>query len=246
MRAILVPLFVLGLSGCTMFQSNVKGGFTCGAARGTCAPSTEIDDGALHAIDARKADAETPAPAAPSPDEGKPLAASADADAVPGRGALKVVYPAWRDGGGHVHKRTVAYVNVDAPGLVASDGPTPTADHSRDTNLLAIAEAAPDLALVSPSSPAAPGQDGVTGPQPAAAPAQATLADPGPSTSATTTPLSAIQAQVRAILAHAPKPTIRPAAPSPASPASPAPGIPAVPVAPAPATTGGTFPPQAE
>jgi len=243
MRAILVPLLVLGLSGCTMFQSNVKGGFTCGAARGTCAPSTTIDDGALHAIDARKVDAETPAPDASSPDEGKARTVSADTDVVSGRGALKVVYPAWRDGGGHVHKRTVAYVNVDAPGLVASDGPTPTADHSRDTNLLAIAEAAPDLALVSPSSPAAPGQDGVTGPQPAAAAAQATLADPGPSTSATTTPLSAIQAQVRAILAHAPKPTIRPAAPSPASPA---PGIPAVPVAPAPATTGGTFPPQAE
>jgi len=244
MRAILVPLLVLGLSGCTMFQSNVKGGFTCGAARGTCAPSTTIDDGALHAIDARKADAETPAPAAPSPDEDKPRTAWADSDDMPGRGALKVVYPAWRDGSGHVHKRTVAYVNVDAPGLVASDGPTRTTENRSDTNLLAIAESAPDLALVS-ASPAvvAPGPDGVTGPQPAAASAQTTPVDPRPAATTTTTPLGAIEAQVRAILAHAPKPTIKPAAPSPASPA---PNIPAVPVAPAPAITGGTFPPQAE
>jgi hypothetical protein len=40
------------LAGCSLFHSNIKGGFVCSAPRGTCAPSTTIDDSAIHAIDA--------------------------------------------------------------------------------------------------------------------------------------------------------------------------------------------------
>ena len=229
MRYLALPLLALGLSGCAMFQSNVKGGFSCGAARGTCAPSTAIDDGALHAIDAHKSDPDAPTSSTPSSDEAKPRAASVDVDAGPVRGALKVVYPAWRDHSGHVHKRTVAYVNVDAPGLVAADGAPHASDNPAGTNLLAIAEAAPDLALVSPT--------------PALGPAQDASAEPRPAATNTTTPIGAIQAQVRDILAKMPKPTIKATAPTPPSPAQ---GVPVVPAPAIPATTGGTFPPQEE
>lgn len=229
MRRLLLPLLVFGLSGCAMFQSNVKGGFSCGAARGTCAPSTTIDDGALHAIDTHRTDPDSPASTTPSPDEAKPRAVSINADAGPARGALKVVYPTWRDGSGHVHKRTVAYVNVDAPGLVVADGGARAADTAAGSNLLAIAESAPDLTLVSPS--------------PASAPAQSTPVEQQAAATTATTPLGAIQAQVRAILAKAPKPTIKATASTPLPPAQ---GVPLVAGPPIPATTGGTFPPQGE
>lgn len=228
MRYVLLPLLALGLSGCTLFQSNVKGGFVCGAARGTCAPSTTIDDAALRAIDVRKADPDAPATASPEPSASQPrIASSASAGSGPAQGALKVVYPAWRDAGGRVHKRTVAYISVDAPGLVATDGDTRVSENPARTNLLAIAETAPDLALVGPV-PAMP-----TTQTKAAAPQSPAI--PG------ATPIGAIQAQVRDILAKAPKPVI-----STTASASPSPD-PAVPVLPAtPATNGGTFPPQGE
>ena len=229
MRYLVLPLLALGLSSCAMFQSNVKGGFSCGAARGTCAPSTAIDDGAIHAIDTHKADTDAPSRTEPSPDDPKPRAASADADSVSGRGALKVVYPAWRDGSGHVHKRTVAYVNVDAPGLVAAVGAPHASDNPTGTNLLAIAEAAPDLTLVSPTPALAPAHDAPVEPR--------VPASNGP------TPIGAIQAQVRDILAKAPKPTIKATAPTPLSPAQ---DVQAVSARALPATTGGTLPPQGE
>jgi len=229
MRYLVLPLLALGLSSCAMFQSNVKGGFSCGAARGTCAPSTAIDDGALHAIDAHKSDPDAPTSSTPSSDEAKPRAASVDVDAGPVRGALKVVYPAWRDHSGHVHKRTVAYVNVDAPGLVAADGAPHASDNPTGTNLLAIAEAAPDLTLVSPTPALAPAHDAPVEPR--------VPASNGP------TPIGAIQAQVRDILAKAPKPTIKATAPTPLSPAQ---DVQAVSARALPATTGGTLPPQGE
>jgi len=225
MRHILLPLLALSLSGCTLFQSNVKGGFVCGAARGTCAPSTTIDDGALHAIDVRKAAADAPAPASPEPSVRHPrIVAPTDSDPGPPRGALKVVYPAWRDAGGHVHKRTVAYVNVDAPGLVATDDTPYASDGPARTNLLAIAESAPDIALV--------------GPTPAMTVAQTEAAAPQSATIPGATPIGAIQAQVRDILAKAPKPVVKTTAPTSTSPA------PVVPVPPV--TSGGAFPPQGE
>jgi len=243
MRKILLPLLLLGLAGCSMVQSNVKGGFSCGAPRGTCAPSTAIDDAALHAIDSHKPDPEAATTSTLSPDETAPKEASADTVSATGRGALKVIYPAWRDSSGHVHKRTVAYVNVDAPGLVGANDVPHAADSPKGTNLLAVAEAAPDLALVSPSPAPTSGQDAVTPAQAAAAPAQPTADVPQPAAAGSTTPLGAIQAQVRDILAHAPKPALKPAAPAVAMPA---PGVPAPPVSPASATPGGTFPPQGE
>jgi hypothetical protein len=52
------------LAGCSLFHSNVKGGFVCSAPRGTCAPSTTIDDSAIHAIDAEAEAKDAP----PTPD----------------------------------------------------------------------------------------------------------------------------------------------------------------------------------
>ncbi|KUR75345.1 hypothetical protein [Novosphingobium sp. Fuku2-ISO-50] len=233
MRYLLLPVLVLGLSDCAMFQSNVKGGFSCGAARGTCAPSTTIDDAALHAIDAHKADPDAPGSSAIARDDAKPGLASTDADTGPALGALKVVYPAWRDGSGHVHKRTVAYVNVDAPGLVAADSTPRALDNPSRTNLLAIAETAPDLALVS------------SAPSPASVPEPSVQPQPSATTA---TPIGAIQTQVRDILAKAPKPTIGKTVPTPPSPAQGVPTGTATtgPATTGPATTGGTFPPQGE
>jgi len=225
MRHLLLPLLALSLSGCSLFQSNVKGGFVCGAARGTCAPSTTIDDAALRAIDVRKADADAPASASPEPSAPQPhIASSASAGSGPAQGALKVVYPAWRDTGGRVHKRTVAYISVDAPGLVATDGDTRVSENPARTNLLAIAETAPDLALISPvpAMPTAPTE----------------TADPQSPAIPGATPIGAIQAQVRDIFRAAPKPVMNTTA-QPSS--SPAQAVPATPV-----TSGGTFPPQGE
>ena len=229
MRHFFLPLLALGLTGCSMLQSNVKGGFSCAAPHGTCAPSTMIDDGALHAIDTNKTDPDAHACAAPTVEDARPHNASARTDTGPPRGALKVVYPAWRDGSGHVHKRTVAYVNVDAPGLVAADGAAHASDNPAGSNLLTIAEAAPDLVLVSPA--------------PAVAPASELPAEPRPAATNAATPLGTIRAQVRDILAKAPKPTIKASRPTPPSPAQ---AIPVVPVPTIPATTGGTFPPIGE
>jgi hypothetical protein len=148
----------------------------------------------------------------------------ASTDSGPPRGALKVVYPAWRDAGGRVHKRTVAYISVDAPGLVATDGDTRVSENPARTNLLAIAETAPDLALVGPVPAIPTTQTNAAAPQSPAIPGA--------------TPIGAIQAQVRDILAKAPKPVIN----TTAQPSSmPAQAVPATP-----ATNGGTFPPQGE
>lgn len=229
MRHFFLPLLALGLTGCSMVQSNVKGGFSCAAPHGTCAPSTVIDDGALHAIDTNKTDPVANASAAPSVEDARPRAAWAGPDTDPARGALKVVYPAWHDGSGHVHKRTVAYVKVDAPGLVSADGAAHASDNPAGSNLLTVAESAPDLVLVSPAR--------------AVAPSSEVPAEPRPAATNAATPLGTIKAQVRDILAKTPKPTIK--ANGQTSP-SPAQAIPVAPTPTIPATTGGTFPPQGE
>jgi conjugal transfer pilus assembly protein TraV len=43
-------LVLSSVAGCSMFHSNIKGGFACSAPDGSCAPTTIIDDGALRAI----------------------------------------------------------------------------------------------------------------------------------------------------------------------------------------------------
>lgn len=231
MRGVLVPILALGLSGCALFHSNVRGGFSCAAPRGTCAPSTTIDDAALQAID-RTREKDT----AGSTDAGRSSKSSpaqrdrTGSDATSRHAALKVVYPSWRDGYGHAHKRAVDYVRVDAPGLTASADMATTASNAGHANLLAIAEAAPELSLLSPQA-APPGQDG------------SSIESSSASTSAAVTPLGTIQQQVRAILATAPKPSVKTTAP-PAG--SPAPSPVAPPATPSSMPFGSTFPPQGE
>lgn len=141
------------------------------------------------------------------------------------------------------HRVGDRYVNVDAPGLNGANSVQSVPGNRAGTNLLALAESAPDLAMVSPASSTAPPQDPAMASQPVRPSGPTTAVSSPPATTGSTTPLGAIQAQVRAILAHAPKPTIKPQAPATGSEV---PGNPPGPALPATATQGGTFPPQSE
>jgi conjugal transfer pilus assembly protein TraV len=109
MSPIIAALGLMPLAGCSLFHSNVKGGFVCSAPRGTCAPSTTIDDSAIHAIDAEAEAKDAP----PTPD-GEPAANGSQASTNPkekkawtfvgpARPVLKIVYMPWRDGSGRLH-----------------------------------------------------------------------------------------------------------------------------------------------
>ena len=155
----LAMLWLLPLGGCALFHSNIKGGFACTAPHGTCAPSTTIDDDAIRTIGAGSSadDSGTPTPpdaAAESTEVSKSVLKSGAGKSWtfvgPAHPALKVLYSAWRDGTGHLHPRTAAYVPVNAPRLAAADGMALDAsqlDNPRDTSLLTIAEMAPDTDL---------------------------------------------------------------------------------------------------
>lgn len=159
MSPIIAALGLMPLAGCSMFHSNVKGGFVCSAPRGTCAPSTTIDDSAIHAIDA-EADTKN----APTP-EGETIASGTQASTNskekkawtfvgPARPVLKIVYLPWRDGSGRLHPRTTGFVPVDAPHLAeASSAPidAKAMGTGTDMSLLSLAEMAPDMALMDPS-----------------------------------------------------------------------------------------------
>lgn len=221
---IIAALGLMPLAGCALFHSNIKGGFVCSAPRGTCAPSTTIDDSAIHAIDAddkakdgpQSADTDEDAPqsqASTNPKEKK-----AWTFVGPVRPVLKIVYLPWRDGSGRLHPRTTGFVPVDAP--LASELSSASLDAKAmragtDMSLLSLAEMAPDMALMDPSPkptmPAKPKAD-----------AAASIA-PGD-------PVAAIKGKVKAILNQ---PQEQPGTPKP--PAS----------QPAPTKTGAaTFPPQ--
>lgn len=163
--SIIAALGLMPLAGCSMFHSNVKGGFVCSAPRGTCAPSTTIDDSAIHAIDA-EADTKN----APTPD-GETIASGTQASTNPkekkawtfvgpARPVLKIVYLPWRDGSGRLHPRTTGFVPVEAP--LASELSSSSLDAKAmrtgtDMSLLSLAELAPDMALMDPSpKPAMP------------------------------------------------------------------------------------------
>ena len=196
----LAMLWLLPLGGCALFHSNIKGGFACTAPHGTCAPSTTIDDDAIRTIGAGSSadDSGTPTP----PD----AAAESTEVSKSAHPALKVLYSAWRDGTGHLHPRTAAYVPVNAPRLAAADVMALDAsqlDNPRDTSLLSIAEMAPEMGiLASPEKKAAPGTEikpaGTTHPGEAAALGNRP-----------TDPLSAIKDQVKQILGA--KPFVPPA-----------------------------------
>lgn len=211
MSPIIAALGLLPLAGCSLFHSNVKGGFVCSAPRGTCAPSTTIDDSAIHAIDAG---AETKS--APTPD-GETVASGTQASTNPKekkawtfvgpvRPVLKIVYLPWRDGSGRLHPRTAGFVPVDAPHLAEVSSASLDAKAmgaGTDMSLLSLAEMAPDMALMDPSpKPAIP-----TKPKAEAA-APTVPSDP----------VSAIKDKVKAILnqPQAQLNTAKPSAPPPA------------------------------
>lgn len=166
MSPIIAALGLMPLAGCSMFHSNVKGGFVCSAPRGTCAPSTTIDDSAIHAI---KAEAETN-DVPPTPD-GEHAASASQASTNPkekkawtfvgpARPVLKIVYLPWRDGSGRLHPRTTGFVPVDAPHLAeVSSAPldAKSMGAGTDMSLLTLAEMVPDMVLMVPSpKPAMP------------------------------------------------------------------------------------------
>ncbi|KUR74234.1 hypothetical protein [Novosphingobium sp. Fuku2-ISO-50] len=192
MSPIIAALGLMPLAGCSMFHSNVKGGFVCSAPRGTCAPSTTIDDSAIHAIDA-----EAESKNAPTPD-GEPAASGSQASTNPKEKkawtfvgpagpVLKIVYLPWRDGSGRLHPRTTSFIPVDAPHLAeVSNAPidVKTMGAGTDMSLLTLAEMAPDMALMAPAKSA-----------PEQPPEAAKAAGVAP-----TDPTAAIKAQVKAIL----------------------------------------------
>lgn len=224
MSPIIAALGLMPLAGCSLFHSNVKGGFVCSAPRGTCAPSTTIDDSAIHAIDA--GDKVKDGPQSADSDEGAPqsqnTATSKEKKAWtfvgPTRPVLKIVYLPWRDGSGRLHPRTTGFVPVDTPlasELSSASLDAKTMGAGTDMSLLSLAELAPDMAPMDPSpKPAMPAKPKAE----AAAP------------SVPSDPVAAIKDKVKAILNQ---PQEQPNSPKPSAPQ------------PAPAASGAaTFPPQ--
>jgi len=230
MSPIIAALGLMPLAGCSMFHSNVKGGFVCSAPRGTCAPSTTIDDNAIHAIDA-----EAEAKDAPAPD-GETSASMPQASTHPKekkawtfvgpvrsglRPVLRIVYLPWRDGSGRLHPRTTGFVPVDAPrASEVSSAPqgemvwgAKSMGAGTDMSLLTLAEMAPDMALMAPAATKAPEGGKPTPVLP-------------------TDPTAAIKDKVKAILnqPQAQPSTLMPSAPQPTPPNS----------------GGATFPPQGD
>lgn len=230
---IIAALGLMPLAGCALFHSNIKGGFVCSAPRGTCAPSTTIDDSAIHAIDAddkakdgpQSADTDEDAPQSQTSATSKEKKAwtfvGPAGSAI--RPVLKIVYLPWRDGSGRMHPRTTGFVPVDAP--LASELSSASLDAKSmgtgtDMSLLTLAEMAPDMALMDPSpKPAMPGK-------PKADAAAPTI--PGD-------PVSAIKDKVKEILNQ---PQAQPDTPKPVA-AQPVPAKPDAPKAGA-----ATFPPK--
>ncbi len=191
----------LMLSGCALFHSNVKGGFACGAPQGTCAPSMAIDDSAIGQIRASETGGVHPASAdgdagllaqeayrpAP-PDKHGRHQNPPQAVVGPARPALRVVYPAWRDGAGQWHQTMTAYTPLDLPPAQAAPNLLPEASGTADKSgsLLAIAESAPGLALL-----------------------EGTQNNAAATTELAPDPRADLMAQVREIQKNAPKPSIR-------------------------------------
>lgn len=160
---------LVALSGCSLFHSNIRGGFACSAPKGTCAPSMRIDDAAIreiggqdeHGSDKSATDAGSRADHAQTAQDAGTSRSAGNREWVFVRGArpaLRVVYPEWRDAAGQLHPRTAAYTPVDVAPVVPR-AITPLDRRSlggTDTgSLLAIAEMAPEIAaLPAPSQTA--------------------------------------------------------------------------------------------
>ena len=202
---------LVALSGCSLFHSNIKGGFACSAPKGTCAPSMRIDDAAIHEIGGQDEHGSDKSAADPESRAERPQKATdAGAGRTAGnhawifirgeRPALKVVYPEWRDDAGQLHPRTTAYTPVDvAPAVPRSVTPLDRSSLGRtDTgSLLAIAEMAPEIAAL-PAPPQTPDRPAKSDDKLAPAPdthAGTQAARPGA--------LDAIKDQVKGILSNA-------------------------------------------
>jgi hypothetical protein len=210
MSPIIAALGLMPLAGCSLLHSNVNGGFVCSAPRGTCAPSTTIDDSAIHAIDAEAEAKDAPAPdseaaasghqASTNPKERKAWTFVGPVNSGL-RPVLKIVYMPWRDGSGRLHPRTTGFVPIDAPQLAeASSAPldAKAIGAGQDMSLLTLAEMAPDMALMAP------------------APATTKASEPGKAAPAVPAdPTAAIKAQVKEIL-NQPKPVAAPVKADPA------------------------------
>lgn len=154
--ASLIVLSLVPLTGCSLLHSNIKGGFACAAPHGTCAPSMTIDDAAITAIGGQHVhDGEKPTADAATQAGGK----QAWNIAPGGRPALKVVFPAWRDGTGQWHPRTAAYTPLDVPPSSLADA-APLDGHvlgaSQTASLLVLAEMAPEIAALAAPPSAVP------------------------------------------------------------------------------------------
>lgn len=210
---IIAALGLMPLAGCALFHSNIKGGFVCSAPHGTCAPSTTIDDSAIHAINAgdkakdgpQSSDSDEDAPQSQTSATSKKKKAwtfvGPAGSAI--RPVLKIVYLPWRDGSGRLHPRTTGFVPVDAP--LASELSSAPIDvkamgAGTDMSLLTLAEMVPDMALMDPSpKPAMPAKPKADAAAPSA---------PGD-------PVPAIKDKVKAILNQ---PQEQPGTPKPSPP----------------------------
>lgn len=109
-------------SACSMFHSNIRGGFACAAPDGSCAPTTVIDDAALKSITDNpvSGDLALPAPAASERGgEAEQLVPGTRvakepqlAASLSGR-ALRIVFPAHKAPGGPQVPKRIAYARVD-------------------------------------------------------------------------------------------------------------------------------------
>jgi conjugal transfer pilus assembly protein TraV len=207
-------LTMTSVAGCSMFHSNIKGGFACNAPDGSCAPTTIIDDVALRSIkQAEKPDG------APAGDLTLPSAATAAMQAeaanvilttdrrgrpdrfVPpiGRRALRVAYPAHLDDAGRMVPKTIAYALVDLPEWAERQtGPVLTADGKVTSGvsrgLLGAAEHAPDALALRAASPRLPASEDQSLPTSPSAPV-------GTKEAAAPTPIDKIKAEAAQILA---------------------------------------------
>jgi conjugal transfer pilus assembly protein TraV len=159
------------LAGCSLFHSNVKGGFVCSAPRGTCAPSTTIDDSAIHAIDAEaEAKDAPPAPMASRRQRIPPIHQSQGEEGMDlcrprSAGAQDRLYALAR-WIGSPPPRTTGFVPIDAPHLAeASSAPldAKAMGAGQDMSLLTLAEMAPDMALMAPAPAKVPEEQARSG-----------------------------------------------------------------------------------
>lgn len=138
-------LSLLGIvSGCSMFHSNIRGGFACAAPDGSCAPTTVIDDGALRSIQDNPTSGDLPLPAAsdePKPAQDEMVSAKQVvkdprlAASLAGR-ALRIVFPAHTISDGQVVPKRIAYARVDLADWVGfQNEPTFSVDGKISTKL---------------------------------------------------------------------------------------------------------------